>query len=96
MVDRVMSALTAINARDTSILVVEQNAAAVLQVATYAYVLDQGRIVHSGPAKEVAENPIVVESFLGLRDHEGDGPQPVVAASEAAPQPVLADEARTH
>ena len=57
MVDRVMSALTAINARDTSILVVEQNAAAVLQVATYAYVLDQGRIVHSGPAEGSGREP---------------------------------------
>lgn len=72
MVDRVMGALTAINARETSILVVEQNAAAVLAVATYAYVLDRGRIVHSGPASEVSENPIVMEAFLGLREHEGD------------------------
>jgi branched-chain amino acid transport system ATP-binding protein len=80
MVDRVMAALTAINDRDTSILVVEQNAAAVLEVASFAYVLDQGRIVHAGPAAKVKQDPIVMESFLGLRE-AGD------AGSETAEAP---------
>jgi branched-chain amino acid transport system ATP-binding protein len=72
MVDRVMTALAAINERGTSILVVEQNAAAVLEVADYAYVLNQGRIIHRGAAQEVKDDPIVVASFLGL--HEEDEP----------------------
>ena len=70
MVDRVMSALTTINERGSSILVVEQNAAAVLEVAHYAYVLNQGRIIHEGTAKEVMNASIVVESFLGLHEEE--------------------------
>lgn len=66
MVDRVMSAISAINARGTSILVVEQNAAAILQIAHYAYVLDRGRVTFEGAATAVRSNAIVVESFLGL------------------------------
>ena len=68
MVDRVMGALKAINLRGTSILVVEQNAAAVLEVAHHAYVLNQGRIIHHAPAHEVKDDPIVVASFLGLHE----------------------------
>jgi branched-chain amino acid transport system ATP-binding protein len=68
MVDRVMNALATINERGTSILVVEQNAAAVLEVAHYAYVLSQGQIIHHGSAAELKDHPIVVESFLGLRE----------------------------
>jgi branched-chain amino acid transport system ATP-binding protein len=68
MVDRVMNALSTINEQGTSILVVEQNAAAVLEVAHYAYVLSQGQIIHHGPADEVKDHPIVVESFLGLHE----------------------------
>jgi branched-chain amino acid transport system ATP-binding protein len=83
MVDRVMSALTAINARGSSILVVEQNAAAVLEVAHYAYVLNHGRIIHEGTAKEVMNAPIVVESFLGLHEEE---PPPDEQAEPAAPR----------
>jgi branched-chain amino acid transport system ATP-binding protein len=68
MVDRVMNALSTINERGTSILIVEQNAAAILEVAHYAYVLSQGQIIHHGPASEVKDHPIVVESFLGLHE----------------------------
>jgi branched-chain amino acid transport system ATP-binding protein len=49
-----------------SILLVEQNARAALQVADYGYVLETGEIVLEGPAKELAANPRVVETYLGL------------------------------
>jgi branched-chain amino acid transport system ATP-binding protein len=49
-----------------SILLVEQNARAALQVADHAYVLETGEIVLEGPAKELANNPRVVETYLGL------------------------------
>jgi branched-chain amino acid transport system ATP-binding protein len=70
MVDRVMTALKAINDRGTSILVVEQNAAAVLDVAHFAYVLNQGRIIHEGRAEQVRDSSVVVDSFLGLHEDE--------------------------
>jgi branched-chain amino acid transport system ATP-binding protein len=50
-----------------SILLVEQNARAALQVADYGYVLEMGEIVLEGPASELAANPRVLETYLGLR-----------------------------
>jgi branched-chain amino acid transport system ATP-binding protein len=49
-----------------SMLLVEQNARAALQVADYAYVLELGSIVLEGPAAELAGHPRVVETYLGL------------------------------
>jgi branched-chain amino acid transport system ATP-binding protein len=49
-----------------SILLVEQNARAALQVADYGYVLETGEIVLEGPSAELASNPRVIESYLGL------------------------------
>ena len=49
-----------------SILLVEQNARAALQVADYGYVLETGEIVLEGPSAELAANPRVIESYLGL------------------------------
>jgi len=49
-----------------SILLVEQNARAALQVADHGYVLENGRITLEGPAADLARNPRVIESYLGL------------------------------
>ena len=49
-----------------SILLVEQNARAALQVADYGYVLEMGEFVLEGPAAELAVNSRVVETYLGL------------------------------
>ncbi|CAB3811326.1 ABC transporter ATP-binding protein [Achromobacter sp. SIMBA_011] len=49
-----------------SILLIEQNARAALQVADYAYVLETGSLTLEGPAAQVAEDPRVVEVYLGL------------------------------
>ncbi|MEW5864129.1 MAG: ABC transporter ATP-binding protein [Pseudomonadota bacterium] len=49
-----------------SILLVEQNARAALQVADYGYVLETGDLVLEGPAAELAANPRVAETYLGL------------------------------
>ena len=50
-----------------SILLVEQNARAALQVADYGYVLENGEIAMEGPSSELAENPRVVETYLGMK-----------------------------
>ena len=54
--------------RETSvaILLVEQNARAALQVADYGYVLETGEVTLHGPARELAGDPKVIESYLGL------------------------------
>jgi branched-chain amino acid transport system ATP-binding protein len=49
-----------------SILLIEQNARAALAVADYGYVMEHGEIAFEGSAAELAENPRVAESYLGL------------------------------
>ena len=53
--------------RDTgvSILLIEQNARAALEVADYGYVLETGEIGLQGPAAELARDPRVIETYLG-------------------------------
>ncbi|MCF3936708.1 ABC transporter ATP-binding protein [Acuticoccus sp. M5D2P5] len=48
-----------------SILIVEQNARAALKVADHAHVIDDGRIVLSGPSAELQTDPRIVEAYLG-------------------------------
>jgi branched-chain amino acid transport system ATP-binding protein len=52
--------------KGVSILLVEQNARAALQVADYAYVLETGQIAMQGPAHALADDPRVIEAYLGL------------------------------
>ncbi|TWG88113.1 amino acid/amide ABC transporter ATP-binding protein 2 (HAAT family) [Cupriavidus gilardii J11] len=47
-------------------LLIEQNARAALQVADYAYVIETGDIAMAGPAAELAADPRVIETYLGL------------------------------
>lgn len=54
-----------INAAGTTILLVEQNAHMALQVANRAYVLEVGRVVMSGDAKELARTDEVRKAYLG-------------------------------
>jgi branched-chain amino acid transport system ATP-binding protein len=53
-----------------SILLVEQNARAALEVADYAYVMELGAITTQGSPAEIARNPKLVESYLGLGGNE--------------------------
>ncbi|MEY2632206.1 MAG: hypothetical protein RIR00_860 [Pseudomonadota bacterium] len=52
--------------RGVSILLVEQNARAALQVADYAYVLENGSVRMEGEAEMLRNDPRVIESYLGL------------------------------
>ena len=52
--------------RGVSILLVEQNARAALQVADYAYVLENGAVKMEGEAEMLRNDPRVIESYLGL------------------------------
>jgi branched-chain amino acid transport system ATP-binding protein len=49
-----------------SMLLVEQNANVALQIASYAYVMETGRIVLDGPADHLAQNADIKEFYLGL------------------------------
>ena len=50
-----------------SVLLVEQNARAALEIADRAYVMELGEFVMSGSAKDIAGDPRVVESYLGFQ-----------------------------
>ncbi|MDI4633042.1 ABC transporter ATP-binding protein [Pelomonas sp. V22] len=50
-----------------SILLIEQNARAALEVADYGYVLETGEIALQGPAAELAGDARVVETYLGKK-----------------------------
>ncbi|MBL8340876.1 MAG: ABC transporter ATP-binding protein [Rubrivivax sp.] len=56
-----------LRAEGVSILLVEQNARAALQVADHGYVLETGEIVLDGPAAQLAGDPRVIETYLGAQ-----------------------------
>jgi branched-chain amino acid transport system ATP-binding protein len=66
LVEEIFRIIKEINSQGTSILLVEQNALMALSIANRAYVLETGRIVLSGSAKDVAENPQVKTAYLGM------------------------------
>jgi branched-chain amino acid transport system ATP-binding protein len=66
LVEEIFRIIVEINKQGTSILLVEQNAQMALSIAHRAYVLETGRIVLSGPAREIASNPQVKTAYLGI------------------------------
>ena len=64
-VDEIFAIVSSLKRDGTTILLVEQNASAALEVADHAYVLETGRIVLSGPAAEIAADPAVAAAYLG-------------------------------
>ena len=54
-----------------SVLIVEQNARAALELADHAYVMEDGRIVLDGPAEQMRENEDIKEFYLGLNQAGG-------------------------
>lgn len=57
--------------RETGVgtLLIEQNSRAALQVSDYGYVLEVGDITLEGKASELAQNPKVIEAYLGAAKH---------------------------
>jgi branched-chain amino acid transport system ATP-binding protein len=56
-----------LRAAGVSILLVEQNAKAALQIAGRAYVMELGTFILSGPANAVSADPRVIASYLGIQ-----------------------------
>ncbi len=65
VVQRIFEVVREINAGGMTILLVEQNARAALEIAARAYVMESGTITLSGPAREIAHDPKVVAAYLG-------------------------------
>jgi branched-chain amino acid transport system ATP-binding protein len=55
-----------LRASSVSVLLVEQNARAALQIADRAYVMELGEFILDGPAKDIASNARVAASYLGF------------------------------
>jgi branched-chain amino acid transport system ATP-binding protein len=53
---------------------VEQNVRMGLEVADHAYVLDDGHVVYSGPARELAADEATVQSLAGASAEEWKAP----------------------
>ena len=56
---------------DTTLLIVEQNAKIALEISTYAYIMETGKIVLEGPSKELKNNPDVKEFYMGVTQGGG-------------------------
>jgi branched-chain amino acid transport system ATP-binding protein len=65
LVRQIFDLVVAIRGAGTSILLVEQNARAALRIADHAYVMDAGKFVLSGPARELAADERVHAAYLG-------------------------------
>ena len=72
IVREIFHIITELRQRGVSILLVEQNARAALQVADYAYVLENGGIKMQGEAEALRNDPRVIESYLGLASKHQD------------------------
>jgi branched-chain amino acid transport system ATP-binding protein len=66
----IFSIITQLRASGVTILLVEQNARAALQVADHGYVLETGDLVLEGPADKLADDPRVIETYLGAQKKE--------------------------
>lgn len=65
LVEEVFKTIRELRAAGVTMLLVEQFAAAALEVADYGYVLENGRIRHHGPAAQLKTDPAVKAAYLG-------------------------------
>lgn len=67
VVSDIFKVIQEINAEGTTILLVEQNVRQAIKIAHYAYVMETGRIVLHGKSEDIANDPRVMEAYLGGR-----------------------------
>ena len=65
IVREVFRIIETIRAAGTTLLLVEQNAHKALEIADFAYVMERGAIVASGPAAQLRDDPAIVAAYLG-------------------------------
>jgi branched-chain amino acid transport system ATP-binding protein len=66
IVQDVLRTLRRLKAEGLSVLLVEQNALAALEVADRVYVLDRGRITHEGPARALLDDVALRRRLIGI------------------------------
>jgi branched-chain amino acid transport system ATP-binding protein len=65
IVREIFSIIHTLRQTGVTIVLIEQNARAALQVADYGYVLEMGELGLHGPADELADDPRVIDTYLG-------------------------------
>ena len=65
VVREIFRTIAALRETGVTILLVEQNARAALEVADHGYVLEMGEIALQGPASDLAGDPRVIDTYLG-------------------------------
>jgi branched-chain amino acid transport system ATP-binding protein len=65
LVREIFKTLKTLNEEGLTILLVEQNVRQALQIADFAYVMENGKIALIGPSAELLDNPKVIEAYLG-------------------------------
>jgi branched-chain amino acid transport system ATP-binding protein len=65
IVKDIFNIIKEINARGTTVLIVEQNALQTLKIADYAYVLEVGEVSMEGPASELIKDKKLIDAYLG-------------------------------
>ncbi|MEM7753511.1 MAG: ABC transporter ATP-binding protein [Pseudomonadota bacterium] len=69
LVEEIFGIVKSLNENEgVSFLLAEQNTNVALRFAHYGYILESGRVVMDGPAKELKENPDVKEFYLGVSE----------------------------
>jgi len=72
LIHEIFNIITRLNQEEKiSILLVEQNAKLALNVAPYAYVIENGRIVMDDTAEKLRQNPDIKDFYLGIKDRGG-------------------------
>jgi branched-chain amino acid transport system ATP-binding protein len=65
LVQEIFKTLRELNQRGLTIFLVEQNVRQALKIADDAYILENGKIVLSGPSAEMLNNPRIIQAYLG-------------------------------
>jgi branched-chain amino acid transport system ATP-binding protein len=66
MVEKMMETITTINRAGTTVLLVEQMVQEALEIAHRGYVIQSGKIVHSGTARELLDSEEIRKAYLGM------------------------------
>jgi branched-chain amino acid transport system ATP-binding protein len=69
VVREIFKTITQLRSTGVSILLIEQNARAALEVADHGYVLETGAVALEGAASDLATDPRVIDTYLGAKKH---------------------------
>jgi branched-chain amino acid transport system ATP-binding protein len=66
LVEQILERLVGVKEAGTSVLLVDQDVDAALEVASHGYVLENGRVIAAGESASLLEDPRIREAYLGV------------------------------